>query len=238
MFRKKVFLSKDFNKSYLAKNAKTFNNLTINYQELFLKVKKNGLDILSEKEKILFFQGISDISEYISKSFEYTVFQNYDLKPNTEKILSAIFFRLSSFLGNKNEAINTFKEDIKDISENSIYLSLGLEKYKKRNYLWNEDCEKYNNFIKHTITKVFNNLLLDFFKEKESKLNKLSTQEDLYTNENLLDSSAQDLIEKIEIKIPKNIEIKILNYLNGDINLKDLTEHEKKFLNLIYNKIK
>lgn len=234
MFKRKRELKYKFKKSYISNSGTKLYSLTIEYQNIFKKVLNNGIHNLNEKEKIIFFKGLSELSKYISNSLKYNVFNEYDNKPMHEKILIAIFYRISKFIGSSEEAFNLFQNDFSLIAENSIYLSLGIDKKNNRNYLWDPNDLKYNNFIKHTITKVFNPLVLEFLQSKEYKLNNIENREIVYNDEDFCDISVEDLLKNIKIRIPKERLEKIKKYLSGEISIDSFDKSDYGILEHIY----
>lgn len=236
MFIKTPKITTDFEKSFLAKTGNKFNSLTKLYQNSFELALREGPKNLNKKTKNIFFEWIVEIRSYIALSFEYSLFNNFENKPPHEKVISAIFFRYSSFIGSTRAALDSIKPQLEEIAESAIFYSLNIEHYKNRNYTWNPTDLKYNNFIKHTIKKVFNPLLLDFFKEKEAKLN-LMKDYDLNIIEEENNLSAEDLIISSGILIPYDIKKNIIKYLNNDIELETLSKPEMFYLKQIHKKI-
>jgi len=234
MISRKKILKRDFKKPFLVSSGSKFNELTINFQNILLKVKLLGIENLTKEENEHFFQAVAKISKYISKSFEYTIMSNYKPKQQNEIIMAAIFYRYSKLIGSTKEAFNQMNQEMFEMAENSIFLAIGLDNYKARNYIWDPEDLIYSNFIKHTITKVFNSLLMDNLRLKEFKLNSINKNSTEKEDENFL--STEDILNSINFKIPIDIKIKIEKYLEGEIDLSELSKNEITYIELIYKK--
>jgi len=207
--------------SYIYKSGERYKYLTEKYEYVF----KDFLD-KKEYDKLIFFEGLEEYKKYIESSFYFGVNQNYDSKTPQEKIVYAIFFRYSKVIGSQSQFINEIKQDISDLSENAMLYSLGIDKYKKRNFLWDREIP----LLKHTVKKVFFVLLQDFFKKKELELN--------YENEINSIFTKKDIENELNSKrIPRNVKETIQKYLYGEIDYSSLTENDLKYIGDIYDSL-
>jgi len=231
-----------YNPSYLFKKGSKYSKLVLDYNDIFIKISNGGIKSLNDKEKEKFFFSIDQIKYYVYGSFFYSVREKYETKQNSEKIITAIYWRYVSFLGSEQAVKDEISASILDLAERSIYYSIGVESYKKRNFKWDSEDSYYGNFLKHIIKIPFSELIYIYMKEinmyLDMEVQKNSLEEDLLvTNSELSDrEEAYDLIKNsgIEKYIPQIIYHKIIDYLSGEIEYKDLTEEDVKYLNKIY----
>ena len=215
----KSILLERYRPSYLYSDTKTYKSLTDLYQNNISNFISSSPH---EKERLFF--GIEDIKKYVNASFYFGVNQKYDTKTPYEKVIYAIFFRYASAVGSVDLAKSEISQRILDIAELSIYLSLGIETYKKRNYKWDQS----GNFIKHCIKKVFFSLLLDFFKEIESSLN-YRVEEYTFIEDN---SIIEDVLKTRYI--PKENKDRIKKYLTGDSELDTLLSNDICYMKILH----
>lgn len=219
--------------SYRFKTGSKYKQLTDEYQNLFKEIKEEKIDIKNNKN---FFIGVKHISDYIYQGFFYNVKQNYDSKTNLDKIITSMYSRLKSFYGTEESFNEKYSKQIYDIAENSIFYSLGIEKYKKRkSFIWTKKNGYYENFIKHTSEKVFKTLIFLFLK---TEISNLEIELENTITENNEELSAIELIKLSDLSefIPEEIKEKIINYLENedDKNIKQI----QPYLDKIYEVLK
>lgn len=210
--------------SYIFKTGSKYKQLTDEYENIFREYIKDN----SKKDGL--FIGISHVSDYIAEGFFFSVRENYDSKSNQEKIISAIYYRLTKIFKNDNFQ-EKLRERIFDLAEEAIFYALGIEFYKNReSYLWTEDSF-YKNFIKHVSEVVFKSLSHDYLQILMESINDKSNIEEIVDDYSF---SAEDLLKEsgIEWSIPTEIKEMILDYLRygDDTNMKLI----HKYLILIY----
>jgi hypothetical protein len=210
--------------SYIFKTGSKYKQLTDEYEDIFREYIKDNT-----KKDGLFF-GVAHVAEYIAEGFFFSVKENYDSKTNQEKIISAIYYRLTKIFkdGNFQEKL---RERIFDLAEESIFYALGIDSYKNReSYLWTDDSF-YKNFIKHVSEVVFKSLSHDYLQTLMESIDNNSHEEDVIED---YSSSAEDLLKEsgIEWSIPAEIREMIIDYLKygDDSNMKLI----QKYLVLIY----
>jgi len=206
--------------SYLYEKKNTYKQLTNDYDKCLISFIEK-----KEYDKELFFKAINDMKLYINASFYFGIYQKYDHKTPIEKIVYAIFYRYTKIVGSVELAKREIENNILDLAENSIYYSLNIEKYKKRNFKWNQE----KTFLKHTIKSVFFVLLLDFFKKKEYEFNyefESYKQENEYNN-------IFEILDRNK-KIPKLVKIKLKSYLENELEFHKLNDYDIKYLEKIY----
>lgn len=166
---------------------------------------------IAEKDKVELFNGLNLISKYIYNGFFFFIKENIDSKINYEKVIIGMYYRLAAIDGHYGSLNN----NIRDISEKAIFLSLGVESLNKRNFMWNNSDCLYDNFIKHTTEKVFKPLLYEYFKEQTSSIDTFSSS-DIFNVETYENGLTGDEIIKnsgIGYMIPSNIKEFIIGYL-------------------------
>lgn len=137
-----------------------YEQLTKKYQHLFLDFIRTGK--FSDKES--FFVAIEHVSEYIASSVEHFLTREpYEQKNQRDKITTSIYQRIKAI--HKENILDTMRDDFFFLAQESVYVALGISRYKNRNYLWNPD--KHGNFIRYAMHYVFRDLLKEFF-EKET----------------------------------------------------------------------
>jgi len=201
---------KDFSLPVYSNDIPKYINLWNKYKDVF--IKKNT-------KNIMFFEGLYEIGEYIESSFYFLVNSNYKDRNNIEKIIIAIYCKV------KHD--DFIKTEIKDLAEKSLLMSLGLEEGLK-SYIWDKDSINYSNLIKHTIKKVFLPELLKFFKSKIIELSNIENEE------NSIEDFENEII-KIDF-ISKKVKDKLIQYLEGKIDIEFLTELDKNILEMVYKK--
>ena len=211
----------NYKPSYIYSHGSKYKDLTNEYEDLFLDFIING------KKTDNFYYGIKEISKYIESSFYYGINQKYDTKTPQEKVIYAIYYRYVKYIGNERAALSIIKDKISDEAENSVFYSLGIETYKKRNFKYNS-----GNFIKHTIKNVFIVLLLNIFKSFEYEMNIGFNM--LKENESNIES--KDLIDLFQY-IPKDNKDRLFDYLEGDIKIDKLTEDDISYLKKIHERM-
>lgn len=233
--------------SYIFKTGSKYSQLTEEYQGIFKRYIKDK-NSLNDKEYELLFLGIKHIAEYIYYGFFYSVKENYDSKTNQEKVISAIYYRLSKFYGSEDLVKSKFKEQLFDLAESSLFYSMGMEKFKKRSsFFWKEEESFHKNIIKHSSEVVFKSLVFDFMKEQAQIMDSASSSnEDLshnpHSNSSAIPSvlSGEEMIEKsgLEKFMPKEIKIKIIEYLDEgeDKYLKDIQSYLEKIYSSLRKK--
>jgi len=209
-----------YNPSYIYDKNSQYKILTERYDNCF----KSFLNKESYNKE-LFFEAINDMKLYINSSFYFGIYQKYDNKTPIEKIIYAIFYRYSKIIGSIELAKAQIEYQILDLAENSIYYSLGIESYKKRNFKWNNE----KTFLKHTINSVFFVLLLEFFRKKEYEFN-FEFNNDIQKNNY---NNVIELLNKNKF-IPRSIKDKLKLYLECDIEYSDLNSKDIKYLEKIY----
>jgi len=208
-----------YNPSFLYRDSSKYKTLTEKYEENFKNyIQKKTYD------KELLYEGIKNISEYVFSSFLYGVNEKYDNKTPQEKVIYAIFFRYSSYLGSRDLCLNLIKDNLFDLAENSLFYALGMDSYKKRTFVWGFK----KTFIRHCINNVYVVLLEDYFKSIELNLN---SQEHCTYNTNNIE-------ELINTKnIPEKSKENILKYLSCEIEINDLSETDMFYMEDIYQEI-
>ena len=198
---------------YLFQTFSKYRELKLKYQPIMQKVLiQNGTKFLEEKEKELFFEGMGEIVKYIKNSFLYTVRNDYPSKSNVEKIISAIFFRYSRYAGGFDHAYKEIEDVLERLAEQSFFFALGLERYKNRNFKWRPETIGQGNFIKYCTKHVFNELVLNFMREKEQEIENST----ITVNEEEKIDSLLSLLEKKKSSIPERTYIDIYKYLTGE----------------------
>lgn len=242
MFFKRKY-SYNYIPSYIFKTGSKYKQLTDSYQEIFEKYSEDNKS-LDSKEKELFFLGIKHCSEYLLAGFFYSVKEDFDSKTNQEKIISAIYYRLTKLYGTESELRDKITETLLDLAESSFYYSLGVDNYKNRSsFIWDKKNSKFKNIIKHTSEVVFKSLVFDFMKEKSEIINLTSESNELNIDQKDIEPisselSGEQMILKSGLKrnIPPEIQTKICLYLDEN---EDKYEPEiKKYLEVIYKKLK
>lgn len=217
--------------SYIFKTGSKYKQLTDSYENIFklyLKdnTKKNGL-----------FEGIGHIAKYISDGFFFSVRENYDSKTNQDKIISAIYYRLSKIYKSESDFKYNIENRIYDIAEESIFYALGIDVYKNRHsYLWTEDSF-YKNFIKHVSEVVFQSLVFDFLQLTIESFEQISIIEEYSEDELNRNISSEELIDNsgISWSITPEIRSMIIEYLDhGDEKNMKLIQ---KYLILMYSSL-
>lgn len=217
--------------SHILEGSKYY-NLTQRYTPYIEQFIKGNLDNDNKEE---LFKGLTLISNYIYNGFFFFIKESTDKKLNYEKIIISIYYRLLS-LGDTYVDINS---DIKDLSEKAVFLSIGIESFNKKNFLWINNESLYDNFIKHTTEKVFKPLLFEYLKEKSTMLDSVTLESTLVVEDPLAteELTATDIINKSGLSdmIPLNIKDLIIDYLdNGTISS---LEKIKPYLTKIYNEM-
>lgn len=236
--------------SWICKTGSKYKLLTEEYQDIFkeyiLKKDKN--------EKLFF--GIKEISTYIANSFFYIIEENYDQKTNQEKVISAIYFKMSKIYGSSNNFKEEIKNRVEDLAELAVLYSLGMER-STRDFMWNplgriakekksdiknviqKDLSEvvfFTNFIRHCLDIVFKSLIYDLMKEYSEMVNMSFSMKDMFIEEEI--KSASELIElsNISWSIPVEIKEKIRIYL--DEGEKKHLKEIQPYLELIYSEFK
>jgi len=225
--------------SYIFKTGSKYRQLTEEFQDIFVEYMNNNSIISNESKKNKIFSGIKNLTIYITNGFFYSVKKDYDTKSNQEKIISAIYDRISKIYGGEEVFKSRYYQNIYDLAESSIFYSLGMEKYKKRDsFLWNPEGSFFKNFIKHTSEVPFKSAIHDFMKELSLIANESLINQDMSFTEDLdvSELTSKEIIEfsGIEKIIPRETKKKIIEYLSGDI---EKTEDIKKYLELIYGNL-
>jgi len=224
----------DYIPSYIFKTGSKYKQLTEAYQDIFKKYIQKEKE-LSEKERELLFIGIKHVATYIKNGFFYSVKQNYDSKTNQDKVITAIYFRMIKITEGELNFRNKYDTTIFDLAETSIFLSLGMETYKKRDsFKWNIDSGFYKNFLKHSSEVVFKSLIYDYMKELSEIANeaKQDINKESIEAVDITELSTENILNKsgIEWAIPTEIKDKIKEYLNyGELkHLKEITPYLEK----------
>lgn len=238
--------------SWIYKTGSKYKILTEEYQDIFKSYVLN--EDIKEKEKLFF--GIKEISIYISDSFFYIVEENYDQKTNQEKVISAIFFKMSKIYGSSNNFKEEIKDKIEDLAELAVLYSLGMEK-STRDFVWNplgkiakerksdiknviqKDLSEvvfFTNFIRHCLEVVFKSLVYDLMKEYSEMVNMSFNMKDIFIEEEI--KTANELIELSNVSWLMPIEIieKVKIYL--DEGEKKHLKEIQPYLELMYSELK
>lgn len=186
--------------------------LTQKYTPLIQSFLNGGI---KSEEKSDLYIGLDLISNYIYNGFFFFIKESFESKLNYEKIIISMYYRI---MASDSHYLN-IHNDIKDLAEKSVFLSIGIESLNKKNFLWNNKECLYDNFIKHTTEKVFKPLLYEYFKEKTILFDNIDTLTLLSSESIEEELSANDIIYKSGLSdmIPSNIKDLIINYLdNGE----------------------
>lgn len=209
--------------SFIFKTGSKYKQLTDSYQHIFEKYVAK--EKLSEEENKLFFIGIKHCVEYIVAGFFYSVKENFDSKSNQEKIISSIYNRMVKVYEGDIQLKEKIKNNLTDLAENAIFFSLGIDSYKKRNYIWSPNSY-YKNIIKHASEVVFKSLVFDYLQEQSSMLNlsKVVLSEE-YVNDEVNEKfnlTVEDMIKEsgLEDFLSEETKEKLIIYL---------TEGEEKY---------
>lgn len=202
--------------SYIFKTGSKYQQLTNTYQPIFEKyISKEALSIEENKN---FFIGIKHCVDYIIAGFFYSVKENFDSKSNQEKIISSIYNRLVKVYEGDIQLKDKIKTHLIDLAENALFYTLGIESYKKRNYIWSKNSY-YKNIIKHASEVVFKSLVFDYLQEQSSMLNlsKVVLSEEYITEEvnEKFNLTVEDMIKEsgLENFLPRETKEKLIIYL-------------------------
>lgn len=228
--------------SHFYKKGSIYSKLVIEYNDIYKQIAKSGIESLSVKEKEIFFYGLDKIINYIYGSFFYSLKKDYESKKNIDKVIAAIYMRYVAFMGGEHLAKEEISNSIRELAERSIYYTIGVETYKKRNFKW--DCENgyYENFLKHTINVSFAHLIY----EKMSEINHFldtgkdySMDIDMHSDSDNNKEDPYELIKQSGIQeyIPKIVYGKLVEYLKGNLDIKELNSEDVKYLSKIYEGI-
>lgn len=225
--------------SYMFKTGSKYKQLTDSYQDIFVKYAKK--EKLTVEENKLLFIGITHCVEYILAGFFYSVKENFDSKSNQEKIISSIYNRLVKVYAGDIQLKDRIKGQLADLAENAFFYSLGIDFYKKRNYIWSQESY-YKNIIKHASEVVFKSLVFDYLQEQSSVLNlsKVVLSEEYVNEENSekFNLTAEDMIREsgLENFLPIETKEKLIIYLTeGEESYYKELESTLKFM---YEKLK
>ncbi len=225
--------------SFIFKTGSKYQQLTNLYQPIFEKYISK--ETLTEEENKLFFLGIKHCVDYIVAGFFYSVKENFDSKTNQEKIISSIYNRLIKVYEGDIQLQDRIKNQLTDLAENSLFYTLGIEFYKKRNYIWSINS-KYKNIIKHASEVVFKSLVFDYLKEQSSVLNlsKVILSEEYVTEEvnEKFNLTVEDMIRESDLDkfLSRETKEKLIIYLTeGEETYHKELESTLKFM---YQKLK
>lgn len=223
---------------HTAKSSK-YSSLIKEYNSIFEKTILKGQKELNPDEKNTLWEGIVEVSNYISSSFNYIIQTNYDKKSPKAKAVTAMFLRLGTMFGSV-EYFYKIQPTLSDLAQNSVLYSLGLDTYKNNKaFIWNkEKPNAYTTLIKHATEVVFIQLCYDFLSTEIQAIEAITESPEDFIEIGVQDSlSALEMIEKAGLykKIPRNIEQALIDYLeNGESENMDAI---LPYLNVIYKKL-
>ena len=209
--------------SYIVKEGSRYAHLNKTYHKLFEKyIASKGK--LTEDENLTLWNGILELSNYVVNSFYFLIFNDYSSKTNRDRVISAMYYRLSKAFGDDYIEGN-LKESISSLAENSVLMSLGMMQYKKNLAFKWSSSSKFPSIIKHTIEVVFKALVFDYLSQEVESVNASVDLYDIeageYTTE---DKTAEELVELSGVTIPSIIKGLVIEFLDGG----ELSEKEMK----------
>lgn len=222
-FRKKKY---SFNPSYETKTISKLEQLTIEYEPVFLKYIRK--EKLTKTEELLLSKGIKEVSLYIKTGILYQLFEDYNTKSALSKKIETLFnvlkYQYLYSLSDFNDFIN---EEILNLSEDVVYEALGLG-----NKCFIKNGEK-SNFILFCKNKLLYKLLLFLetrihfektfiFEEKECEIEKVDYIEKLIKLSKLDKMINTETISRIkECLLNNKIDEDLIEYIEHMVEYKE-----------------